>query len=364
MTAAEDALSHLRMIAISPRAAGSQAEAEARRYCGAVLEKAGFSLSEEPFEFSAFPGTYATPLAGALAIAGFLLACRAGTRGAPDVALIVLLGFGIAIGLAATWLARYGVISLRLLRARSVNLVAKRGDPDVWIMAHLDSKSQVVPIGLRAAAISLAVMAWVVAMATGAAQLAGWIHNAASWWPWICAAGLVGGIPVALTFLGARSNGALDNASGVAAALLTASLLPKESSLGVIITSAEELGLAGARAWVSRRSPGAVINFDGLDDAGELRLMWTGRRPERLLGVLSDAASERGNPARISRLLPGILVDAVAFADAGWKAVTISKATLSSVARIHTFRDTMDHLHGEGIATAAGIAVAALKRLT
>ncbi|MBA3558616.1 MAG: M28 family peptidase [Gemmatimonadaceae bacterium] len=364
MTAAEDALSHLRIIAVSPRAAGGEAEAEARRYCATTLEKAGFSLSEEPFEFSAFPGAYATPLAGSLAIAALLFACRVGTQGAPDVALIILLGAGTAIGLAATWLARYGVTSLALLRARSVNLVATRGDPDVWIMAHLDSKSQVVPIGVRAAAICVTVLVWVVAIATSAAQLAGSTYNFSAWWPWIGVAGLVGAIPVALTFLGARSNGALDNASGVAAALLTASLLPEKSSLGVIITSAEELGLAGARAWVSTRAPGTVMNFDGLDDVGEFRLMWTGVRPERLLGVLADAAAECGISARVSRLLPGILVDAVAFADTGWKAVTISKAALSGVARIHTRRDTMDHLHGHGIAIASGIAVAALKRLT
>ncbi|MGI9076653.1 MAG: M28 family peptidase [Gemmatimonadaceae bacterium] len=363
MSAAEDALSHLRVIAVSQRAAGGRAESEARRYCATVLEKAGFSLSEEPFEFSAFPGRYATPLAGVLAIAGLLLAWRAGTRGAVDEALITLLSFGMAIGLGAGWLARYGVLSLPLLRARSVNLVATRGNPNVWIMAHLDSKSQVVPIGLRAAAITGVVLIWLAAIAASAAHLAGWTRNADIPWPWIIGAGVTSAIPVALTFLGEGSNGALDNASGVAAALLTASLLPAGRSLGVLITSAEELGLAGARAWVSERAPASVINFDGLDDAGQLRLMWTRQRPERLLGVLSDAAAEHGISARVTRLFPGILVDAVAFADAGWKSVTISKATLSSVARIHTRGDTMDHLHGDGIVGAALITVSALERL-
>ena len=357
-------LSHLRVIAVSERAAGGRAEAEARRYCARVLLKAGFSISEEPFEFSAFPGTYATPLAGTLAIVGLLLAFGAGTRGAPDEALITLLGFGAAIGLGATWLVRYGVLSLPLLRARSVNLVATRGEPVVWIMAHLDSKSQVVPIGLRAAAITVVALTWVVAIAASAAQMVGWTNDAGGAWPWIAGVGVLGAIPIALTILGKRSNGALDNASGVAAALLTASLLPDRGSLGVIITSAEELGLAGARAWVSQRAPASVINFDGLDDAGDVRLMWTRQKPGRLLGALTDGSAEYGAFARVSRLYPGILVDSVAFADAGWMSVTISKATVSGLARIHTHWDTMDHLHGEGIAAAARITVSALKRMT
>ena len=364
MTAAEDALLHLRVVGVSPRPAGGHSEAEARLYCGAVLRRSGFSLTEEPFEFSAFPGRYATPIAGALAIATLLFAWRAGTRGAADEALIALLGVGAAIGLGARWIARHGVLSLPLLRARSVNLVAIRGDPQVWIVAHLDSKSQVVPIGLRAAAITGVGLMWVVAIVASTAQLAEWTYNPHGLWPWIAGAGVVSALPVALTFLGERSNGALDNASGVAAVLLTASALPEEKSVGVIITSAEELGLAGARAWVRKRAPASVINFDGLDDAGDLRLMWTRRKPERLLGVLTDAVAEYGATARVSRLLPGILVDAVAFADAGWQSVTISKATLSSVVRIHTDRDTVDHLHGEGIAAAARITVSALNRLT
>ncbi|MBC7790675.1 MAG: M28 family peptidase [Anaerolineae bacterium] len=364
MTAAENALAHLRAISVSHRAAGSHPEAEARHYCAKMLNEFGFSVSEEPFEYSAFPGLYATPLAGALAVVAFLLAHRAGVRDAPDEALIILLGFGLALGLGGRWLARQGVLSLPFSRARSVNLVAVRGDPDVWVMAHLDSKSQVVPIGLRAAAITVVVLTWIGAIVMGAAQWAGWAEKAAGLWPWITGAGVVSAIPVALTFLGKRSKGALDNASGVTTTLLTASLLPHDKALGVIITSAEELGLAGARAWVSQRAPGSVINFDGIDDAGDLRFMWTQRKPERLLNVLSGAAAGYGAVVRISRLLPGILVDAVAFADAGWESVTVSKTTLRGVARIHTRRDTVDHLRGEGIATAALIAVSALKRLT
>ena len=56
-------------------------------------------------------------------------------------------------------------------------------------------------------------------------------------------------LPVMASIVGARSVGALDNASGVAAVLRTAELLPRGAAIGVLLTSAEELGLAGARAW-------------------------------------------------------------------------------------------------------------------
>lgn len=364
MTNAEDALRHLRVIAAVPRPAGGRLEREARDYCARVLREYGFSVKEEPFEFSAFPGRYATPLAGILAIAGMLLAWRAGSRGAGGEALFILAAFGAAITFSAMWLARRGVLSLPILRERSVNLVAERGVPTIWIVAHLDSKSQVVPIGLRAVAISVTVAIWLIATLMGIAQVWDGAENLRAVWPWIAGAGIMSSTPVALTFVGQRSRGALDNASGVSALLLTVSLLPRDKPLGVLITSAEELGLAGARAWTSKRPAGTALNFDGLDDVGKIRLMWSGRKPGHLLEVLVDAAAEQGMIARTSRLLPGILVDGVALADASWNAVTISKVTLDSVARIHTNRDTMDHLTGDGIAAAARLAATALKKVT
>jgi hypothetical protein len=59
---------------------------------------------------------------------------------------------------------------------------------------------------------------------------------------------------------------------------------------------------------------------------------------------------------------PGVLMDAVAFDAAGWAALTVSRGTWGSLARVHTRRDTLARLTGEGVPEAAGV-LARLARL-
>ena len=119
---------------------------------------------------------------------------------------------------------------------------------------------------------------------------------------------------------------------------------------------AEELGLAGARAWVAeeRAEPGVALNVDGVDDVGAATCMYTRRQPVRLLTEIAAAAKRIGvAPPRPRRLVPGILTDGVALADAGWEAVTVSRGTLRTLARIHGPGDSVDRLTGAGIAETA-----------
>ncbi|MGH7718982.1 MAG: M28 family peptidase, partial [Gemmatimonadaceae bacterium] len=141
---------------------------------------------------------------------------------------------------------------------------------------------------------------------------------------------------------------------------------------GVLLTSAEELGLAGARAWAAaqraERAAGVppstpAINVDGVDDVGVLRLVYTREKPGRLLAALHGAARRVGTEARSAPLLPGVLLDGVALADAGWEVITVSKGTLRTVARVHTPRDSAAHLSGRGIAEAAQVIASAIPEL-
>ena len=359
MTDAEAARRHLAILSAAPRPAGGSAERSAREYCARFLRDAGFSVRDEPFEYSMLPGRYATPLVGACSALALAFAAYVGWRGRPGSALGVLAGVGLPMALGAAWLGTRGILALPWGRARGVNLTAERGEPPVWLVAHLDSKSQPVPIGVRALGITLTVVAWLAAAGLALVQLLG--GGGAAAWPWLGAMGVLASAPVAASTVGSRSPGALDNASGVAAVLLVVAALPRDHSLGVVLTSAEELGLAGARAWVRGRPASTAINFDGLDDAGELRFVWTRRPPQRLLRSLLDAARRTGSRARASRLLPGILVDGVAFADAGWQVVTASKGTTRTVGRIHTFRDDASALDARGVAEAASLVASALR---
>jgi hypothetical protein len=75
--------------------------------------------------------------------------------------------------------------------------------------------------------------------------------------------------------------------------------------------------------------------------------------------VITAAAatiSKRGDfRIRVSRLIPGILADSMAFANRAMAAVTLSRGTLATLARIHTPGDNRASLDGSGAAAASAI---------
>jgi hypothetical protein len=155
----------------------------------------------------------------------------------------------------------------------------------------------------------------------------------------------------------------------VATVLLAAHLTRElDAPLGVLLTSAEELGLAGARAWAAQRrvagaAAGVALNVDGVDDQGGLTVM-AGRGAGAATAAFRDGAAEVGAPLTVRRLVPGILVDAVALAGAGWSAATLSRGTWRTLARIHTAADSLDRLDGTGIAEGARVLATAARRAT
>ena len=364
MAAATDARRHLTTLARAPRPAGSAAEEEARQHCAEVLRAQGFAIAQEPIEYSALPGRYATPLLGGAMAAAILAAVLLAGRSSGLAALVVLLGSLLLVTVVALWLARDGVLTLPVMRERSRNLVATRGRPSVWVMAHLDSKSQPVPIALRAAGLASLGLVWLAAVVLAIAEIAG--MNVAPYWPYLAAATVAAALPVIFSVVGSRSDGARDNASGVATVLCAIELLPKDVAAGVIITSAEELGLAGARAWARQdgRQPGRAINVDTIDDRGDLTVMYTGRHPTALVNALRSVAGNYPSRMLVRRLVPGILTDAVALADAGWQTVTVSRAGMSTLARVHTTADTAVGMTAAGISETAALLAEALESFT
>jgi Zn-dependent M28 family amino/carboxypeptidase len=183
-------------------------------------------------------------------------------------------------------------------------------------------------------------------------------------WPALEVAAVVAALPSMLCFVRNDSHGALDNATGVAAVLLAAQSGSGPKELGVLITSAEELGLAGARAWAAEAKPGIqVINCDTLDDTGGWRCMHTGPKPRQLTTAAETIATGLGLKLTVGRLIPGILADSVAFADRGIGSVTVSRGTIKTLARIHTRRDNSTTLAGTGVAAAAALLAALAKEL-
>ncbi|MDB4874636.1 MAG: peptidase [Gemmatimonadetes bacterium] len=339
---------HLEHLGAQARPAGSAAAAEARDYCAGVLKNAGFVVTERSFEYSEFVGAWATPLGGlvaALAGIGLYLGRRA-------PALTILSVVALAVTAAALgYLGRDGVLDFPARRRTGVNLEATRGDdePAIWLVAHIDSKWQPVSMIARVLGVVVTTLGLigllVLAMIRGHELLAA-VLLVATW---------LGSTPLMLSIVGTKNQGTLDNASGVAAVLEAVEAIPSTARVGVLITDAEELGLAGARAWVRGRGPGVALNCDSVDDRGRVTVMHGSPAPAALLARIRNAASAQREPLRVLRLIPGILTDHVPLAEAGWQTVTLSRGDLRTLGRIHTSRDTPGFMRGTGIASVAGI---------
>ena len=334
------------------RPTGSAACDDARRYCAEVLRNLGFVVREHSFEYSQFIGRWGASLAG-LAAAVVTTAVYLGASGNP----LKLLGALAAVVFVAAVLPRRGVLGGRVLRAAGANLAATRGQdaPSVWLVAHIDSKWQPVSMLVRVAGV-VAIVIGVLAVLAGAvvASLRSPMALILVW---------AGALPLILSIVGAGNHGTLDNASGVAAVLDAAALLPPACPIGILITDAEELALAGAAAWARDTRPAIALNCDSVDDQGDLVIMYTGKAPEAVVTALRGAAARRPDAIRVMRLIPGILTDSVALGRAGWSTVTLSRGTTRTLRRIHTSRDTLAHMDGRGIDGAAHVLAQAATEL-
>lgn len=344
------------------RPAGSKAEADARGVCADWLRESGFTVEERPFSYSAAPGEWGTPIAGvalliaALGVVYGMAVSSSGTSPTLHVAFAAL----IAIGSAGWWVGRYGTRLIPFRRRSGVNLEARRGVPNVWFVAHLDSKSQPVSLLTRAVSAVAVASMW-------ATMLVVWaISQLVSVPPLVflilagCAAAAA--VPLLISLVGTRGHGALDNASGVASILGAVRAMDPALPVGVVVTSAEEYGLAGARAWVEEMRnrtreevrSGVAINCDGVDDQGVLTIT-AGGEGWNLVHLFCGVVAAFRPDLRIRRRLPGVLLDATAFADRGWAACTVSQGTRGSLARVHTSRDTLSSFSGAGVENVAGV---------
>ena len=349
------ASAHLAALGAASRPTGSREVAEARRYCADVLNGLGFVVQEHPFEFSAFSGRWAAPAIG------LLIPALSSLLALPGRSRVAWVAAGVVVALLLVvwrWSTGQGVVGAPVLRRHGVNIEAMRGEsPKVWLVAHLDSKWQPVSMMVR--------VAGVLTLAIGLVALVALRFVDASLARWALVIIWIGALPLILSVVGSRNHGTLDNASGVAAVLDAAARIDRSHPLGVLITDAEELALAGARVWASegRTQPGVAINCDTVDDDGPLVLMYSGSRPGGVVSALTTAASSAGEEIRAFPLIPGILTDSIALAAYGWETLTLSRGTLRTLQRIHTSRDTLATMSGKGIDGAAAVLARAAMEL-
>ena len=264
------------------------------------------------------------------------------------------------------------VLSFPSMRRSSKNLIATRGgNPAIWLVAHTDSKSQTIGMLTRVASI-VASTAFLVVMIVSMIQLQTRFSVGLDFSPDVvririavlALVTIAASVPFALCFIGNKSRGALDNASGVAAVLLAAELLDRDANVGVLLTSGEELALAGAKAFVAeRKEAGIAVNCDTIDNAGRFLCMTSGRG-RRAATAMAVAARKTELTVKVRGTLTGILTDSIAFAQAGWDTCTLSRGNLRTLALVHTSGDVPERIDGTGIALAARMLAATVEEIS
>lgn len=352
-----------------PRLSGTDGAAETERALRERFEGLGYETRELPFSFSTWPGRFGPTAAGvALAATGAAGAVLL-LRGLPVLALIVLV-LGLLVALLPLLVLGTALRRMPVGRLETRNLLFTRPDArPAWIvMAHRDSKSQIVPTLVRIAAVGTGGIGWCALVALSGLWLAGPLFQFPT--AALLAAGLVvlAGIGLGLAWSSNHSPGALDNASGLAALLAVAEASPGEE-VGFLITDGEELGLAGARAAVTALPPvQGVINVDGLDDHGVIRVAeghgWrrSGSAPQ-LAAALLTAGRALDIEVRRRPLPRSILVDHLPLAAAGVPSLTVLRGRWRSLRRVHRPSDSAERLDGRGAAEAATLLTGALRVL-
>lgn len=346
-----------------PRLFGTAGAVRVARLLRHRLEAAGLTVAVQGFRFSTWPGRWGVSVLGVFLTFMFGVAAWQSASGNATAAAATLAA-ALLLLLPVPFLAGVLVDHLPVGRAAGRNIVAVRPDaePRFLVVAHRDSKSQPVPLGLRIAAVALVGIAF---PATIAFALLGLPRIAAG-----CAlAGSLGGLVLAACTTGNNSEGALDNATGLVA-LLDLAARETTGDVAFLVTDAEELGLAGARsaAALGGHDVEAVINLDGLDDDGPLRLL-TGRGPAAarraapLAACLGGAARERGIEVRFHHVPAGLMVDHLPFATAGLAAITVMRGHIRSLSRVHRAADSLDRVNGDGALLIADIVSDALETL-
>ncbi len=329
----------------SGREAGTPAAERARDLVAQHLRGLGYRVEAIPFTCTP-ASLLSLPFLGAalgwLAILMLLLL----TSAVPSWAPFVLWGLGlIAAAVASTGIA-LGWTALWQPARQDANLVATLSDAPVrrWLVAHLDTKAQGHSMAGRLVAIWIAVVAIVAMTACAVMRVRGLVPLAVA--APSSALVLVSGYLLGRARLMGDSPGARDNGSGLWACLTAAAGL--EPGTGIIVTSAEEFGLLGARALVAMRPElfrgCEIINLDTLDDRGSYYVVHHDAAGATLGARLATELTMQGVPLVQRRLPTGVLTDSVVFADAGLAAVTVARLDWSTLRRIHTRRDTAEGL--------------------
>ena len=379
------AYDHIRQLAI-PRLVDSTGEAEVQDYIVRQFTELGLDVSWEPFSFTRFPAEVLPRLISAFFIPVVLSVPWIGNRFPIPVCLACLLSLFIAL-FFTQWQKRFEGLYNVGRRLRTENIIATNGQkrdgntPTLLFVAHYDSKSQTLPIVVRAVSYGLAIIGLVALTVVSVINLGTvgvGLPNPYDYIVWS-----VAGITVlCLLLLQAnttqnRSPGAFDNASGVGVMLEVARVvmaLDVKKSITFLATGAEEYGMCGALRYIQTHADEYdhentyVINLDGLGVGNGVNIITRyGIPPVHTTRTLMDLFRKSGESLGVrvaERYLPiGVGLDSIPIASRGFETVTLMARGIGSIAlKVHSKQDQSELLNEESLQQAGELIVDVIKR--
>ncbi len=378
---AKRAYHHITQLAF-PRLVGSTGEANAQAYIVQRLTSLGLEVSQETFSFTKFPAEGLPHILCGLFVPVVLSVPWLGEQFPVLVCLACLFSLSIAL-FFTQWQEQFEGLYNVGRRYYSENIVATNGiehnsnTPSLLFVAHYDSKSQVLPIAVRAAAYGIAIVGLTGLTIVTVIKVITYV-----WLPGYIVWSIAGITIFCLLLLQInltqnRSPGGFDNASGVGVMLEVARVVMargEKKPITFLAAGAEEFGMCGALRYIQKHAneydcnSTYVINLDGLGVGNGVNVVTSyGIPPVRTTHRLAKMFRTSGKSLGIKvseRYLPiGIGLDSIPIASRGFEVVTLTAGDVSNVAlKIHSNRDRSDLLDMESLQQVGVLLVDVLER--
>ena len=360
---AKRAYHHITQLAF-PRLVGSIGEANAQAYIIEHFKALGLEVSQETFSFTKFPAEVFPRILCGLFVPIVLSVPWLGEQFPILISLACLFSLSVAL-FFTQWQQRFEGLYDVGRRYYSENIVATNGveqnsnTPFLLFVAHYDSKSQVLPIAVRAIAYGIAIIGLIgltIAMVIKVITFV-WLPDYIVW--------SVAGITtfclllLQINFTQNHSPGGFDNASGVGVMLEVARVVVargEKKPITFLAAGAEEYGMCGALRYIQKHANEYdhnhtyVINLDGLGAGNGVNVVTRyGIPPVHTTRTLAEMLRTSGESLDIKvseRYLPiGVGLDSIPIASRGFEVVTLTAGDVSSVAlKIHSKQDRSDLL--------------------
>ena len=378
---AKRAYHHITQLAF-PRLVGSAGEAKAQDYIVQQFSELGLDVTREPFSFTKFPAEVLPRLLCGICVPVVFSVPWFGERFPIPVCLACLFSLFVAL-FFTQWQKRFEGLYDVGRKHHSENIVATNGrkpnnnTPVLLFVAHYDSKSQVLPIAVRAVAYGIAIVgltALTTIMVINVVIL-GWFPDPIIWS--VAGTTTLCLLLLQINFTQNRSPGGFDNASGVGVMLEVARVLMargEKKSITFLAAGAEEYGMCGALRYVQNHADKYdqentyAINLDGLGVGNGVNVVaGYGIPPVRTANVLADRLQVSGESLGIQvseRHLPiGVGLDSIPIASRGFETVTLTAGDVGRVAlKVHSKQDRCDLLNVEGLQQVGELIVEVVER--